>query len=81
MLAGAAHHDEREWERTAWLTANILNISGKQVKSPVTVNKLLGRRPKIEPSFPPDPQEQVKELVRRQEELNRRKAEREASGA
>lgn len=76
MLAGAAHRDEREWERTAWLAANIINVSGKVAKRDVTVDKLLGRkRTAVMPAqFPNDPAAAFSELVRRQSELEKRKA-------
>jgi hypothetical protein len=75
MLAGAAYRDEREWERTAWLAANVINVSGKVAKSAVTVDKLLGRkRASIVPQFPADPRAQVEELIRRQEALNAKRA-------
>ena len=77
MLAGAAHRDEREWERTAWLAANIINVSGKVAKRDVTVDKLLGRKSRsaAQPAqFPNDPAAAFSELVRRQSELEKRKA-------
>jgi hypothetical protein len=75
MLAGAAYHDERAWERTAWLAANVINVAGKVAKRPVTVDKLLGRRSKVAPSqFPNDPQAAFSELVRRQTALESAKA-------
>lgn len=74
MLAGAAYRDEREWERTAWLAANIINVSGKVAKNQVTVDKLLGRKRVIVPQFPADPQAQVEELIRRQKALNAKRA-------
>lgn len=43
MIDGWIWRDELEWERTAWATAHVINISGKSVKRDVTVRKLLGR--------------------------------------
>lgn len=65
MMAGATRREEAEWERTAWLAATIINISGKSVKQDVTVDKLLGRKRAYR-----NPQADFRELVRRQEAIN-----------
>lgn len=75
MLAGAAHQDEQNWERTAWLASHVINISGKMVKNPVTPDRLLGRQPPARIGFPMTPEQKFKELVRRQEELQKRRME------
>lgn len=43
-LHGAIWRTDRDMERLAWAVAHVVNISGKSVRSPVTVDKLLGRR-------------------------------------
>lgn len=42
-MQGYRWREEREWERTAWMTAHIMNATGR-LKRPVTVARLLGRR-------------------------------------
>lgn len=47
MLKAAQRRHEAEWRRTAWAVAHLMNVSGKVVKRPVTVDQLLRRkRPK-----------------------------------
>lgn len=47
MIEGAVQRDEREWERAAWITAYLLNISGKSMKRDITADELLGRPRRI----------------------------------
>lgn len=44
MMTGYQKREEREWERTAWLAAHVINISQKMVKKNITMDDLLGRR-------------------------------------
>lgn len=46
MMQGYSRREEREWERTAWLAAHIVNMSGKMTKKDVTIDILLGRKPR-----------------------------------
>jgi hypothetical protein len=43
MVRAHRKRHEQTWERTAWSVSKLMNISGKVVKQPVTVAKLLGR--------------------------------------
>ena len=44
MAAGYEWRNERSWERTAWIVSHLLNVSGKQMRTRVTVRQLL-RKP------------------------------------
>ena len=41
MLHGAGEAETRRWQRTAWMTAHLINIAGKSVKHEVTAYELL----------------------------------------
>ena len=41
MATGYGWREERTWERTAWTVAHMLNVSGKQMRTRVTVRQLL----------------------------------------
>lgn len=41
MAAGYEWRDERMWERMAWIVSHLLNVSGKQMRTRVTVRQLL----------------------------------------
>lgn len=43
MVKGYRRRHDLTWERTAWVVAKLMNISGKVCKQPATVAKLLGR--------------------------------------
>lgn len=42
LIEGYKWREEREWERIAWLAANIMNAAGT-LRRPVNAAKLLGR--------------------------------------
>lgn len=42
LINGYRVREERVWERTAWMVAHLMNVSGN-LKKAVTVDKLLGR--------------------------------------
>ena len=42
MLQGRHDSEQRLWRRTAWMTAHLLNASGKSLKRDVTADDLLG---------------------------------------
>lgn len=64
-LRGAAHRDERDWERAAWLAAHLINVSGKSVKKNVTPQQLLGRAKRARKN----PTRDWAEMVRRSRSL------------
>ncbi len=41
MAAGYEWRDERLWEHMAWMVSHLMNVSGKQMRSRMTVRKLL----------------------------------------
>jgi len=51
MIAGAKEREEREWKRTAWHVVHMLNVSGKILKQPMTVDQLLGKK-QVQPKDP-----------------------------
>lgn len=65
MMAGVTRREEAEWERTAWLASTIINIAGKTVKNPVTVDQLLNRKKAYR-----NPEADFKELMLRQEAID-----------
>jgi hypothetical protein len=77
MLAGAAWREDQEWQRTAWATAHMINISGKSVKQAVTAAKLLGKPQKARKVQPlvKDPELDFKELWARHEERKKKQKE------
>ncbi len=72
MLVGSAARDEKEWERAAFIVSSLMNVSGKLLKKPVTVDQLLGRKPKRHEIV--DPGLKFDELWRRVLEQRERKA-------
>lgn len=44
MFAGYHWQRDRKWDMAGWITAHVLNVSGKTVKKRVTADKLLGRK-------------------------------------
>ena len=66
MLAGVAERDDKARELAAWTTAQLMNISGKSVKKPVTVDELLGRKKN---QFPMSDEDKFEELMRRQKAI------------
>lgn len=70
---GRADADEAAWERTAWAVAHLLNVSGKTVKSPVTVDKLL--RPPPEPPMDFDRETALRKLKQRMRDIEAQEAE------
>jgi hypothetical protein len=51
---------EREYQKIAWLASNLMNAMGT-LKRPVTVDRLLGKRP-IQTTRPMTPEEREKAL-------------------
>lgn len=74
MMEGAHWRRTQEWELAAWVTANLMNISGKVTKKRITPDKLLGKRPKPQFHEPRDYRADVEELLRRQREIDARTA-------
>lgn len=68
LMHGAAECEQREWERTAWLAALLMNISGKSLKDGVSVSpeELLGRPKQVQVI---DPGAKESELMRRLEAM------------
>ena len=64
LIEGGASREEREWERVAFLAANLMNIEGKSLKRPVTADQLLGRKREVKVI---DPEAKFEELRRRLE--------------
>lgn len=66
MLVGAAGRTEREWERTAWMTAHLLNIAGKSLRQAATVDRLLGRKSALGPRDPVADAERLRQQLEAQ---------------
>ena len=73
MLEGASWREEREWNRMAWQTSHLLNVSGKTLRRTVTPNELLGRKREVEVK---DPVGQFNELWSRLQQRKREEEER-----
>ena len=65
MLGGASWREEREWNRLAWQTSHLMNVSGKMLRRTLTPNELLGRKREI---IVKDPVGQFNELWKRLQE-------------
>lgn len=70
LTAGGVKREQREWERWAWQTAWLLNVSGKSMQNEITADELLGRPKPVQVI---DPGAKEAELQRRLEALNLRK--------
>ena len=65
MMSGVVAREDREWSRVAWMTAALLNVSGKSLKRTVTADELLGRKKQV---VPKDPAADMEAVWRRVEE-------------
>jgi len=69
MLDGSQWRKSQQWDMAAWVTANLINVSGKTVKKATTPDKLLGRKPK-RVQRPVDRVLDFEEIIRRQHALD-----------
>lgn len=72
MLDGANWREEKEWERAAWVTSHLLNVSGKVMKKRMTPDRLLGRKARSPVTFE-DKVLSFEEIIRRQREIDANK--------
>lgn len=66
LVNGGNHRHNDEWERAAFLAAQIINISGKSLREPITPDQLLGRKRPVQVI---DPGAKEAELMRRLDAL------------
>lgn len=74
MIDGALWRRSQRWDLAAWVTANLMNVSGKVVKKTIKPNQLLGKRPKPKFHEVRDVKKDFEELIRRQEAINAKTA-------
>ena len=73
MFAGYSWKRDRQWDIAGWMTAHMVNMSGKVTKQKVTVDKLLGRRKAMPMRTHDDRYNAFEEIMRRQQELDEKK--------
>jgi hypothetical protein len=67
---GYAWREEQTWDKIAWLAEQIINVSGKSVKRPVSRWALLGKKPPGKAATGPKGREsQLLDLAQLQSEI------------
>lgn len=71
MLDGVTWRRRQDWDLAAWVTAHMINISGKTSKKKITPDDLLGRQKSRKPR---NVHAEAREILRRQRELDAKRA-------